>query len=153
MISNVVHDLKERLGNHAKPTKEGPEIETEVRQVRAEMERLSQAIVSTNDAPTMLVEMLKEREKRLGELEEKLANARASPDLSAIDIANIDKIVRERLRDLVSMMQRHPEAARKAIEALVAGPLRFVPVDTGQGKRYRIEGPMASREMAVTESG
>lgn len=154
MISCVVHELRERLGNRAKPeTSDAPKIEAEVFQVRAEMDRLSQAIVSTNDAPMMLVEMLKEREKRLGELEQKLTHARASPDLPAIDMANIDQFARERLRDLVSMMQRHPEAARKAMEAIVAGPLRFIPIETGQGRRYRIEGPMVSREMAVMENG
>jgi len=154
MISNVVQELRERMGNRAKPeTPKAPEIEAEVSQVRTEMERLSQAIVSTSDAPTMLVEMLKEREKRLGLLEEKLAQSRASPDTPAIDMANIDAIARERLRDLVAMMQRHPEAARKAIEAIVAGPLRFIPIETGQGRRYRIEGPMAAREMAVMEGG
>jgi hypothetical protein len=67
-------------------------------------------------------------------------------------MANIDTLARERLRDLVAMMQRHPAAARNAIEAIVAGPLQFVPIATGQGKRYRIEGPMASGDMAVTES-
>jgi len=153
MISNVVQELRERLGNRAKPeTSNAPEIEAEVSQVRTEMERLSLAIVSTSDAPTMLVEMLKEREKRFGELEERLAHARASPEKPQIDMANIDAIARERLKDLVSMMQRHPEAARKAIEAIVAGPLRFIPIETGQGRRYRIEGPMASRDMAVMES-
>lgn len=44
------------------------------------------------------------------------------------------------------------QAARKATEAIVAGPLRFIPVEIGQGRRYRIEGPMANGEMAVTES-
>lgn len=153
-ISNVLDELRERLANRTpNVTSEIPELERELRQVRGEMERLGAAIMSTKDAPTMLVEMLKEREKRLGELEEKLAHSRASPETPAIDMLNMDKMARERLRDLVSMMQRHPEAARKAIEAIVAGPLRFVPVETGQGRRYRIEGPMATGQMAVTECG
>jgi len=154
MISDVVQELRERLAQRAKPTAlEAPEIEIEMRQLRAEMERLSLAIVSTNEAPTMLVEMLKEREQRLRVLEGKLANARESTEAPAIDMANIDTIARNRLRRLTTMMQRNPVEARNAIEAIVGGPLRFVPIETGQGKRYRIEGPMGAANMAVMESG
>jgi site-specific DNA recombinase len=73
------------------------------------------------------------------------------PDAVPIDMANMDHIVRERLRNLAAMMQRNPEAARKAIEAIVAGPLRFVPIEMRKGKRYRNEGPMAAVDMVVTE--
>ena len=153
MISNVVQELRERLANRTpNVTSEVPEIEQEVRQVRSEMERLGIAIMATKDAPTMLVEMLKEREERLRGLEEKLATVRMSIEAPAIDMTNIDAIARQRLRRLTTMMQRNPVEARNAIEAIVGGPLRFVPIETGQGRRYRIEGPMASGEMAVTES-
>ena len=101
----------------------------------------------------MLVEMLKEREERLRILEEKPAKIRMSTEATAIDMTNIDTIARDRLRRLTTMMQRNPVEARNAIEAIVGGPLRFVPIETGQGKRYRIQGPMAAGDMAVTESG
>ncbi len=97
----------------------------------------------------MLVDLLKEREQRARALEEKLAHARTTRARPEVDVEHLENEARERLRDFFGLMQRHPTQARKVIEAMLRGPLRFVASETGQGRRYRIEGPIGMAEMAV----
>lgn len=99
--------------------------------------------MSTTDAPTTLVKMLKEREKRLAVVEDKLAAVRAAPQALDVELARMEKAARQRLADLATSIQAGPLEARKALETLVAGPLQFTPVQTTEGKRYRITGELA----------
>jgi hypothetical protein len=49
------------------------------------------------------------------------------------------------------VLQRNSEEARMAMEAVFEGPLTFTPVDTPDGKRFRIQGQASVGKMLVTE--
>ncbi|WP_437322194.1 hypothetical protein [Sorangium sp. So ce394] len=49
------------------------------------------------------------------------------------------------------MLARSPEEARKALETILGGPLRFTPIETPEGKRYRIEGVVALEAVVAVE--
>ncbi|WP_437948612.1 hypothetical protein WME98_49860 [Sorangium sp. So ce296] len=51
----------------------------------------------------------------------------------------------------VAMLERSPEEARKALETILGGPLRFTPIETPEGKRYRIEGAVALEAVVAVE--
>lgn len=56
-----------------------------------------------------------------------------------LEVRRLEKQVRARLADLQALMERNPEEARKVLETLLNGPLRFTPVETPEGKRCRVE--------------
>ena len=61
-------------------------------------------------------------------------------------IANLEHILRVRLLD------RNPQEARTALEALVAGPLSCAPTETPEGKRYAITGQIAVGSLFTIDS-
>lgn len=63
----------------------------------------------------------------------------------------LEKQARARLEDFRGLMGRNPAEARKALETLLHGPLRFTPVETAEGKRYRVEGEVGLEAMLVQE--
>ncbi|MDI1484712.1 recombinase family protein [Polyangium sp. y55x31] len=153
VILDALQELRRRLCERAKAADtEAPELEQEVRKVRAEIERLSEAIMSTTDPPATLVRMLKEREKRLSALEGKLTAIRTAPSVLDLEIGRMEREARKRIEHLDAVMQRNPLEARKALETLVTGPLLFTPIETSAGKRYRIEGELALEALFVIET-
>jgi len=93
------------------------------------------------DARNVVAPSLGQRENQLRE--------RARVD---VELARMEKLARQRLADLTSSIQTGPLEARKALETLVAGPLQFTPVQTTEGKRYRITGELALESMFAGES-
>ena len=55
----------------------------------------------------------------------------------------MEREARRRLRDLRGLLERNPDEARRALEALLDGPLRFQPTETPAGRRYEIRGKIA----------
>jgi site-specific DNA recombinase len=154
VIVEALEELRQRFIERAqKASIEGPALTQEADKLRSEIDRLSEAIMSTTDAPTTLVKMLKEREKRLSAVEGKLATLRTAPEALDVELARMEKLARQRLAELATSIQTGPLEARKALETLVAGPLQFTPVQTTEGKRYRVTGELALESMFAGESG
>jgi len=89
--------------------------------------------MSTTEAPTTLVRMMGEREKRLSTLEARLATLRTAPSVLDLEVRRMEREARKRLEDFTALMQRNPQEARAVLEALVTVPLRFGPVETPDG--------------------
>jgi hypothetical protein len=68
-----------------------------------------------------------------------------------LEVRRLAKEARSRLEDLRGTMQRNPDEARKVMEAMLKGPITFTPIETSDGKRYRIRGAVAILGMFVTE--
>ncbi|WP_437932567.1 hypothetical protein WMF37_25975 [Sorangium sp. So ce291] len=49
------------------------------------------------------------------------------------------------------MLERNPEEGRRALETILGDPLRFTPIETREGKRYRIEGVIALEAVVAVE--
>jgi hypothetical protein len=55
----------------------------------------------------------------------------------------MEKEARRRFSDLHALLERRPEEGRRALEALLDGPLVCQPIETPEGKRYQITGQVA----------
>ncbi|WP_170229379.1 recombinase zinc beta ribbon domain-containing protein [Polyangium fumosum] len=141
VILHALKTLRERLAERAKTTpSETPALEAEARKLREEIARLGEAIIATTDAPTTLVRMMAEREKRLTAIESRLAAIQTAPSVLDLEVRRMEKEARGRIADIAGLLERNPERARSALERLVTAPLRFVPIETPEGKRFWVEG-------------
>ena len=75
--------------------------------------------------------MLAEREGELRELRAKIA---------ALWTWKLEKEARARLKDLKGLLRSNPVEARRAIDALLTGPLFFKPINTPDGHRFQVTG-------------
>lgn len=64
----------------------------------------------------------------------------------------LEKEARARLSDFQALLSRNVAEGRKALEALLEGPLRFTPTETSDGRRFLIEGSAAVGSIFSTES-
>jgi site-specific DNA recombinase len=141
VISLALEELERRAHEQAR-TAEGqiPELDARVRQLRAELGRLGAALLGGEEPPHTVMRMIAEREEHLADMEDRLAALRVTPDVLAEQLRDLRVDALERLEDLTGLLQRNPEEARRALEVVLGGPLRFTPVETQEGWRYRIEG-------------
>jgi len=97
------------------------------------------ALAAGTASPTV-TEAIGQRERRLAEVRASLAATRTAPAVQGLDVKALQREARSRFADLRGMLRRTPDEARKALEAVFGGPLRFHAVDAGGGRRYLIEG-------------
>ncbi len=148
LIAMTLEQLRRRMGARAENSaSEVPEIEAQMAMVKVELERLGNALVGANEKPDLVLRMIAEREKKLSELNTRLAAARASRLPRNTRDDDIERKARERLRNLHGLFARHPEAAHRVMEAMLGGPLTF----TAREGRYRIEGNVGEGWVEVVE--
>jgi hypothetical protein len=112
----------------------------EARKLRTEIDRLVEAIANGTASPTM-GKAVEQREARLSEVNARLDVLKTAPSVLDLEARRLEKEARRRLGDFQALLGRNPTEARKALEALLQGPLSFAPVELPEGgKRYRIEG-------------
>ena len=63
----------------------------------------------------------------------------------------LEREARQRLDEFTGLLGRNPVEGRRVLEALLTGPLRFSPMDTPEGKRFRIEGEMGLEGLMAVE--
>lgn len=144
MIVRVVKGVRARIAEASNRSEtELPELERQASRLRAEIRRLGEAIVSTATPPGQLVRMMSEREATLSELEAKIATSRTAPSVLDLEVRRLEKEARARLVELRGALQRNPDEARAAVAAVVGGGLVMTPVDTDDGRRFRVEGEVA----------
>ncbi|MGK3981380.1 hypothetical protein WMF38_57815 [Sorangium sp. So ce118] len=95
------------------------------------------ALASFDQKPEAVIRVIAERQDQLSALEARLRAAKAAPSALDLEVRRLEKEARQRLGDLRAMLERNPEEARKALETILGGPLRFTPIETPEGKRYR----------------
>ena len=152
VILEVLQEVRRRLAERAKmTTTDTPRLQQEAAQLRAEISRLVGALAATEHKPEPIVVAIAERQDRLSALEARLRAAKAAPEAIQLEIRRMEGEVRKRLQDLRGMIERNPAEARKVVQTIFAGPLRFSPVKTEDGKRYQIEGEASVVKMLTGE--
>ena len=68
-----------------------------------------------------------------------------------LEVRRLEKESRTRLREFQTLLTRNVAEGRKALEALLDGPLRFTPVQTKDGRRYRISGAATIGPLCTTD--
>ncbi len=110
------------------------------------------AIVSSDQKPEAIVNGIAERQEQLSALEARLRTAKAPPSALDLEVRRLETKGRRRLGDLRAMLERNPDEGRKALETILEGPLWVTPIETPEGKRYKIEGVVALDTVVAVES-
>jgi len=152
LIADVLREVRKRLTERRdQPGAEVAELEAEARALRGEIDRLVGALASGTESPTV-AKAIDERERRLSEVRARLDAVRVAPAVIDLEVRRLEKEGRARLADLRGLFGRNPAEGRKALEALLDGPLSFAPTtgDAG-GMRYRVEGATAGGALFTTD--
>ena len=99
---------------------------------------------SDSDAPGAVPRAIAEREQKVARLEGQLAALRAVPGAIDFEARRMEREARRRLDELAALLGRNVEQGRRAMEALLDGPLKFTPTVTDKGRSYLIEGRLAT---------
>ncbi|WP_437594386.1 hypothetical protein [Sorangium sp. So ce1000] len=154
LILAVLKQPRHRLAERAKrTTSDVPQLEKEAVRLRTEMDRLVQALASTDQQPEVIVRAIAERQEQLFTLDARLRAAKAAPEAIKIEIRRMEAEAKKRIGDLRSMLDRNPEDARKVLAPLFETPLNVTPVETAEGKRFWIEGAAVVGRMLATDAG
>ncbi|WP_437994738.1 recombinase family protein [Sorangium sp. So ce185] len=152
VIAEALREMRRRIAERAKNIdNELPQLEREASRLRSEIDRLVNALASFDQKPEAVIRGIAERQDQLSALEARLRAAKAAPSALDLEVRRLEKEARQRLGDLRAMLERNPEEARKALETILGGPLRFTPIETPEGKRYRIEGVVALEAVVAVE--
>jgi site-specific DNA recombinase len=153
VVAKCLREVRHRIAERStKTASELPALEKRANQLKREIDRLGEALLASSDPPSKIVQMMSAREKELGSLNAQINTLKIAPSVLDLEIRRLEKEARERLRDLRSLLGRHPDRAREVLEALLTGPLVFQPIETAEGKRYRVEAE-ASLDRAVSAGG
>ncbi len=153
MLTHTLDQLRQTLTSRAQnAASELPELEAQVLTTKTELERLTNALLVSDDKPEIVLRMISEREKRLALLNARLTSARTAPSVHEAELRNLEKTARERQNELRGVFAQNSEEARRALEAILAGPLKFTPVERPEGKRYLVEGRVTLDGLYLTES-
>jgi DNA invertase Pin-like site-specific DNA recombinase len=139
VIEQAVHLALEELipADQQKPQRA---IETELAALEDECRRLSEAIARGGNLDALLVS-LTQRQGRADALRTDLARLRTVR--STIDHETLESRLRDKLADWRGLLTRNLASGREVLRALLAGPLRFTPVDEPRRRGYAFESSIA----------
>jgi hypothetical protein len=89
-------------------------------EVEQELERLTRAVASGAETPSMLT-AIKGREARRAALAARLAAQAAVRDVSTLDLAEVRRIARQQVAEWTGLMTRHTPQARPVLRKLLHG--------------------------------
>ncbi|HYO95887.1 MAG TPA: hypothetical protein VER33_15315, partial [Polyangiaceae bacterium] len=137
----VIQRVRERLDEHAAATCNAiPALEVEARALRAEIDRLVEAVAAAGQSPA-LIQALSEREQRLADVHGRLRAQNAARDGIRMELKRLQVGARKRFRELQGALERNPEEARQVMSALLeGGQLTATPIETENGRRFLLEG-------------
>ncbi|WP_170320056.1 recombinase family protein [Polyangium spumosum] len=154
VISMVLREVRARLKVRSEGNgDEVAELEAQARKVKTELDRLGAALVATDDKPETVLRMITEREQRLSALNGRIAILKTAPQVLDLEVRRLEKDAKKRLEDLRGLTEKRPEDARRALERLLVGPLTMSPVETPEGRRYRVTGKTGLSSMDGVPSG
>lgn len=136
VIANAMQEVRRRLRERAKAA--GPELAAASKQaakLKAEIAKLGEALLATEDKPAVILKMIADRERQLAEVEARVEAARMAPDAIDMETRRLEKQAKEKLGDLRALLTGSPQEGRAALESLLDGPLVVTPVRDQDGER------------------
>ena len=140
VVVAALDEIRRRLKHRAGQPSEIPELEKRATKLKAEIRRLGDALLSTDQPLATVTTMLSEREAQLRNVLARVAAYQAAPLALDLETRRLEKEARARMADLRGMLQRNRQEGRKVLEKLLTGPLLFTPIQTPQGPRFQISG-------------
>ena len=143
LAAEVVAEMRERLcAPDGGRNQERKRLETELRRVRTEIQRLMALAAAAGDNPDVQEEVIagvSAKKRRVRDLEARLAAARVAPGAVLRELDRLEAAVASRLRHLRGALRRNPVEAREVLEAVLDGPVEVTPVRDGRKGRFRLE--------------
>lgn len=144
VVLEVLADVRRRLTERsAKAGTELPELEERAAEIKREIRNPARVIAKGVQSPT-IDEEISVREKQLRAILSRIDATRTAPAVLDLEVRRLEVEARKRIADLRGLCRKRPEEARKALEALLDGPLTMTPVETEAGPRYSVEGRLAT---------
>jgi site-specific DNA recombinase len=129
---------KHRAGEGAKLDRRTG-IERELSLINAKQNHLVDRIAA-GDKNRMIVDRLNEEEARRAALIRELEQLETSGVVGSLDEARFKRELKSRLVNMRELLERHVSFARRLLQVLLEGPLRFEAVQDGKQRGYRILG-------------
>ena len=155
LIVAALDELRRRLQDRTQSSQsQVPPLETELKKLKGEVDRLTAALASSDDPPEAVVKAIVEREKKMTALKGQIQAVRATPMVLDTEVRAMEEEARRRLGEFRALLSRNPAEARKVVEAVLEAPLTFTPTTDEAGRRrYRIEGQVVgAAALFTTES-
>lgn len=142
IVKLVVGMIREELaGDHARRAGDEKRIETDIKQLRHQIDKLLEAVPDADvDARTALLRGVSERQARLTSLEVELRTARTLPGAMELDLRRIERQATERFATLASVGADNPREARLLLGQLFPDGLKATAIQTETGKQMAIDG-------------
>ena len=151
-IVEALKEVRRRLRDRQTPgASEIPDLESETRDLKRQIDGMTEALAAAAENPVAVVKAITEREERLGRATARLETLRKAPSVLDKEVRRMEKEARRRLDDLKNLLERNPAEARKVMETVLDGPLTFTPIRTQEGPRYEIRGPLSLVELFAIE--
>jgi site-specific DNA recombinase len=148
VILEILAEMRRRVVAQAKDTgTEADQLEAQATSLRREVANLAEAIAITKGSVTALSEKLNERQDSLITIEARLKLLSVAPGVLSQEVRRLESGVRKRVADLREFLERDTQEARKVIESLLDGPMKFTPVETAEGRRYEVTGRIATGDV------
>ncbi len=152
VVVETLAEVRRRMTSRAEhPDIEVAALKKELARVRKEAARYTEALATTDERPAIVMEAITVRDRRAREIETELAAIQKAPQLAERELKALEQQARHRLDEFHELLARNPVEARKAVEALLEGPLTFTPfLDQDGKKRISVEGPVSIGTLFTT---
>ena len=145
VVVEILKEVRRRIAVQAQDAgAETAQLEDRARRLRKEIENLAEAIARTNGSVPVLADKLAERQEQLSTIDARLKLQKTAPDALSLQVRRLEAEARKRIDHLRELLDGDQEEARKVLESLLDGPLTFTPIETADGRRYRVEGRVAT---------
>jgi hypothetical protein len=101
-------------------------------------------VALTGGSVEALAQKLSPRQERLSGMEARLKMLKVPPEVLKLEVRRLEAEARHRIDHFRDLLDRDREEARKVVEALLDGPATFTPIETAEGRRYKVEGRIAT---------
>ena len=145
VILEIFVEVRERITHQHDGTEgEIEQLEESARSLRREIGNLAEALALTGGSVQTLAQKLSERQERLSDIEARLKLVKVAPEVLSLEVRRLEASVRTRLDHFKELLDGDLAEARKIVEALLDGPMKFTPITTQDGKRYAVTARIAT---------
>jgi site-specific DNA recombinase len=141
VVLATLRELRKRLAKLADAGESDlPALKTEAAGLDKQLSRLADALADSDEKPETIMKAISKREKRLRGVRARIDALRTAPSVIDMEVRRLEREARSRLTQMQELLDLNPTKARQVIEAVLAEPLTFTPIETTDGKRYEIKG-------------
>ncbi|MGH7436881.1 MAG: hypothetical protein ACRENE_14510, partial [Polyangiaceae bacterium] len=145
VVLEILKEVRERISKQCGESDgEVEALGTKIVKLRKEIANLAEAVALTGGSVDALAQKLSERQERLSGMEARLKMLKVAPGVLSLEVRRLEADVRRRIDYFRELLDRDTQEARKVVEALLDGPVTFTPMETPEGRRYKVEGRIAT---------